>query len=134
MLKKTKTKAPSNNHGLLNFFIVFWLGVLTGALAVGLALVFNSEIKGNSDASFLIRSIPTPPGQIYQIPTPEGQVISIPTPPGQINSVIPTPPGQITGSALGTSVLSIPTPEGQVTSIPTPPGQIISIIRSIFTR
>lgn len=123
MLKKTKTKAPSNNHGLLNFFIVFWLGVLTGALAVGLALVFNSEIKGNSDASFLIRSIPTPPGQIYQIPTPEGQVISI-----------PTPPGQITGSALGTSVLSIPTPEGQVTSIPTPPGQIISIIRSIFTR
>ncbi len=67
MLKKTKTKAPSSDHGLLNFFIVFWLGVLTGALAVGLALVFNSEIKGNSDASFLIRSIPTPPGQITSI-------------------------------------------------------------------
>lgn len=112
MLKKTKTKAPVSNNGLLNFFIVFWLGVLTGALAVGLALVFNSEIKGNSDASFLIRSIPTPPGQIYQIPTP----------PGQLNST------------LSTDVLSIPTPEGQVTTIPTPPGQIIGIIRSIFTR
>lgn len=88
MLKKTKTKAPGSNHGLLNFFIVFWLGVLTGALAVGLALVFNSEIKGNSDASFLIRSIPTPPGQIYQIPTPAGQTEVIPTPPGQIISIL----------------------------------------------
>lgn len=79
-IAKAKTEKAVSNK--VQLFIIFWLGVLTGALAVGLILFF-SGIKDSAKDSLLTpytttvtryTALPTPPGQIVtEIPTPTGQ-------------------------------------------------------------
>jgi len=95
----------------LHMVMIFWLGVLTGALVVGLLFFYKGDTAKMGQSSLLtipytnysVRTITTPPGGIQIIPTPPGSDVTAPISTG----VIPTPPG------------SIPTPPG---SIPTPPG------------
>lgn len=95
MKNESETKPYANKYVMM--FIIFWLGVLTGALVL---LMVKGSAGTDSQSSILTSPfsnyqyfIPTPPGGISTMPIATNP--TIPTPPGGIVS-IPTPPGGIT--------------------------------------
>lgn len=90
-MKKEDLQCPHGKyHGrTLQIVIVFWLGVLTGVVAIILALMLRGGFAQDGKASLLYNY--TSPLSNYLntggynfIPTPPGGITSIPTPPGGI--------------------------------------------------
>lgn len=87
MKNENSSKPYANKYVMM--FIIFWLGVLTGALVL---LMLRGSVGGESQSSVLTAPyssyyqyfIPTPPGGIVATPSSSFSSVSIPTPPGGI--------------------------------------------------
>lgn len=90
-MKNEKVKKLPYANKYVVMFIIFWLGVLTGALAI-LMIGGSSWETRSSILSPTLDTTSTSDSYQYYIPTLPGGIITIPTPPGGIIN-IPTPPG-----------------------------------------
>lgn len=92
--------------------VIFWIGLLTGALVVGL-IFFYKTIEMKEFQSAVLRGI-NPSNSTIQMAPVQGKN-ALPTPTGNKNA-FPTPPNGMT------SKNAFPTPPNGVTQLPTPTG------------
>jgi hypothetical protein len=121
-LTKTKMKTPFMKNMQAHPYIIFWIGLLSGALIIGLIFFFKAaEMRefesavlrglnsGNSSSQMvpaqIRKGLPSPTGNLNAFPTPPN---GLPSPTGNLNA-FPTPPN------------GLPSPTGNLNAFPTPP-------------